>query len=159
MRIQGADLLVKFFWNGVGQTTPFFEKIVFFEENFNLQYLSQLISCWYQIETSKTKEVISVERFFYLFLILKIRLATKSKVRNLIFLRKRVCFQNFGRVLYYWIQLLNFHTEKKYKKNKNWKMNFWPIFILFYFLFFYFFLNFFFIFEKFEKVIPDSKGP
>ena len=151
MRIRKADLLVKFFWNGVGQTTPFFEKIVFFKENFNLRYLSQLISYWYQIKTSKTKEWFLSRDFFIYFLFSKFDSLRNQKCGNLIFLKKRVCFQNLKRVLYYWIQLLNLHTTKKYKKNKNWKMNFWPIFILFYFLFFYFFSKFFFHFWEIWK--------
>ena len=89
---------------------------------------------------------------------MKIRLVTKSKVRNSIFLRKRACFQNFGASVILLNSAFEFPYRKKYKKNKKRKINFWPIFILFYFLFFYFFLKFFFIFEKFEKVIPDSKG-
>ena len=63
--------------------------------------------------------MISVEKFFYLFLILIIRLVTKSKVRNSIFLRKRVCSPNFGASVILLNSALETPYRKKYKKNKN----------------------------------------
>ena len=140
-----------------GKLPLFLKKNVFFKENFKVRYLSQLISYWYQIETSQNKRVSSVERFFYLFLILKIRLATKSKVRKQVFLRKRVCFQNFGASVILLNSTLKSPYRKKYKKNKNWKMNFWPIFILFYFLFFYFFLKTFLFLRYLKKQLQILK--
>ena len=82
----------------------------------------------------------SVEEIFYSFLILNIRLATKSKVRNTVFLRKRFFFFKIsGFLSYYWIKLL-ISIQKKFKKKVNKiKMNFWPIFILFIYFFYFFF--------------------
>ena len=93
MRIQKADILWKFYWNEVGQTTPFFEKIVFFTKYFSSRYFGQLIRYEYQIDRNKTKQSCSVGRISDLFLILIILLATKSKVRNTFFLKKRFVFR------------------------------------------------------------------
>ena len=78
---------------------PFWGKTHFFKQIFNSRYLEQLLKYWHQIRTARTKQIALSEIFFYLFIILKIRLATKSKVRDIIFLKKRVCFQNFGEVI------------------------------------------------------------
>ena len=67
MRIQKADILWKIFWNEVGQTTPFFEKIVFFTKYFNSRYLGQLIRYWYQIKIVKpNKSLLCREIFLFI---------------------------------------------------------------------------------------------
>ena len=145
MRIQKADILWKFYWNEVGQTTPFFEKIVFFTKYFSSRYFGQLIRYGYQIDRNKTKQSCSVGRISDLFLILIILLVTKSKVRNTFFLKKRFVFRISGQLVIALNSSFESLLRKKIKKNKNRKINFWPIFILFIYFFYYFFSKFTFL--------------
>ena len=57
-------------------------------------------------------------RFFYSFFILRIRLVTKSKVRNTIFLKKRICFQKLS-VLEKKVSLVSISQIENYEKKSS----------------------------------------
>ena len=130
-----------------GKLLLFFEKIVFFTKYFSSRYFGQLMRYEYQIDRNKTKQFVLSGRISDLFLILIILLATKSKVRNTFFLKKRFVFRISENLLQHWIHLSNLSWEKKIKKNKNRKINFWPIFFLFIYFFIIFFKKLFYFWE------------
>ena len=133
MRIQKADILWKFFRNEVGQTTPFFEKIVFFTKYFNSRYLSQLMRYWYQIRKSEAKQTALSRDFFIYSLFWEFDLLRNQKCEIQFSSKKGFFFKISGKVLYYWIQLLNLNEKNIFKKIKSGKWIFsWFLFYLFF---------------------------
>ena len=141
-----------------GKLPLFLKKSFFFEENFNLQYLSQLISYWYQIETSKTKKWF-LSRIFLFISYFENSTRYEIKGAETIFLRKKGLFSEFWGKCYItefssWISI----TEKNIKKIKIEKWIFGRFLFYLFFIFLFFSKKNFFILKKFEKVIPDSEG-
>ena len=105
MRIQKADILWKFYWNEVGQTTPFFEKIVFFTKYFSSRYFGLLsvdkiwpIPNWQK----QNKTVCSVGRIsdlFHVFWLFDSLRNQRCEKIFTFFLKKRFVFQNFAKNL------------------------------------------------------------
>ena len=117
MRIQKADILWKFYWNERGQTTPFFEKIVFFTKYFSSRYFGQLIRYGYQIDRNKTKQFILSEEFLTYFLFWLFDSLRNQRCETH-FSLKKICFQNFEKLVIALNSSFESLLRKKYKKIK-----------------------------------------
>ena len=115
MRIQKADILWKFYWNERGQTTPFFEKIVFFTKYFSSRYFGQLIRYEYQIDRNKTKQFVLSEEFLTYFLFWLFYSLRNQRCETHFSLKKGL-FSEFRKTCYSIEFIFRISLEKKNKK-------------------------------------------